>query len=103
MNGQCVLGGASGSTMGEVREKFGIQLLSMVNEISAMSENINNRVAERLSSITLPEPKTNCFPGDECKDIEETWPEFLETLRSNLKSIRRNLQDIGNTIERVEV
>ena len=83
----------------EERGCFAAQLVALGNRVVAISEDVRNRQADRLSKVTRK--------GKEKEDSPiapaEEWPLLLAELRDLFWAIEENLSSMNKTLDLLEI
>ena len=87
------------SKIREERECFAAQLITLGNGIAAISEDVRNRQADRLSRVTRRGKEKEDSPITEA----EEWPLLLAELRSFFWAIEKNLSSMNETLDLLEI
>ena len=84
----------------EERESFAIQLVALGNRVVAISEDVRNHQADKLSKVTRKKQ-------DEIKSSvsapPEEWPPLLSELRGLFWAIEENLSSMNETLDLLEI
>ena len=86
----------------ETEEKgcFAAQLVALGNRVVAMSEDVRNRQADRLSKVTIRRGKEK---EDSPTTTPEEWPLLLSELRDLFWAIEENLSSMNKTLDLLEI
>ena len=83
----------------EERESFAAQLVALGNRVVAISEDVRNRQADKLSIVTRGEKEKEDSPITEA----EEWPLLLAELRSFFWAIEKNLSSMNEVLDLLEI
>ena len=83
----------------EERESFAIQLVALGNRVVAISEDVRNRQADRLSRVTRRGKEKENSPITEA----EEWPLLLAELRDLFWAIEENLSSMNEVLDLLEI
>ena len=83
----------------EERESLAIQLVALGNRVVAISEDVRNRQADRLSRVTRGGKEKEDSPITEA----EEWPLLLSELRGLFWTIEENLSLMNKTLDLLEI
>ena len=87
------------SKIREERECFAAQLITLGNRIVAISVDVRNRQADRLSGVTRKRREDEDSPIAEA----EEWPSLLSELRGLFWAIEENLSSMNKTLDLLEI
>ena len=87
------------SKIREERECFAAQLITLGNRIAAISVDVRNRQADRLSGVTSGGKEKEDSPITET----EEWPSLLSELRGLFWAIEKNLNLMNETFDLLEI
>ena len=87
------------SKIREERECFAAQLITLGNRIVAISVDVRNRQADRLSRVTRGGKEKEDSPITEA----EEWPLLLAELRSFFWAIEKNLSSMNEVLDLLEI
>ena len=87
------------SKIREERECFAAQLITLGNRIAAISVDVRNRQADRLSGVTEGGKEKEDSPITET----EEWPPLLAELRDLFWAIEKNLNLMNETLDLLEI
>ena len=87
------------SKIREERECFAAQLITLGNRIVAISVDVRNRQADRLSGVTRERRENEDSPITEA----EEWPSLLSELRGLFWAIEENLSSMNKTLDLLEI
>ena len=83
----------------EERESFAAQLVALGNRVVAISEDVRNRQADRLSRVTRERREDEDSPTT----TAEEWPPLLSELRGLFWAIEKNLSSMNETLDLLEI
>ena len=83
----------------EERESFATQLVALGNKVVAISEDVCNRQADRLSRVTRRGKEDEDSPITEA----EEWPLLLAELRGLFWAIEKNLSSMNEVLDLLEI
>ena len=83
----------------EVKESCATQLVALGNKVVAISEDVRNRQADRLSGVTREREKDK----DPSIAPSEEWPSLLSELRGLFWAIENNLNLMNETFDLLEI
>ena len=83
----------------EERASLAIQLVKLGNRVVAISEDVRNRQADRLSKVTRKGKEKEDSPITEA----EEWPLLLAELRDLFWAIEKNLNLMNETLDLLEI
>ena len=83
----------------EKRESFAIQLITLGKRVAAISEDVRNRQADRLSRVTRRGKEKEDSPITEA----EEWPLLLAELRDLFWAIEENLSSMNEVLDLLEI
>ena len=83
----------------EERESFAIQLITLGKRVAAISEDVRNRQADRLSRVTRERREDEDSPTT----TPEEWPSLLSELRGLFWAIEKNLSSMNETLDLLEI
>ena len=83
----------------EERECFAVQLITLGKRVVAISEDVRNRQADRLSRVTRRGKEKEDSPITEA----EEWPLLLAELRDLFWAIEENLSSMNKTLDLLEI
>ena len=87
------------SKIREERECFASQLITLGKRVVAISEDVRNRQADRLSGVTEGGKEKEDSPITET----EEWPSLLSELRGLFWAIEKNLNLMNETLDLLEI
>ena len=76
------------------------ELVALGNKVVAISEDVRNRQADRLSRVTIRRGKEK---EDSPTTTPEEWPLLLAELRSFFWAIEKNLSSMNETLDLLEI
>jgi hypothetical protein len=89
-----------GANLAANKEVLATQLINLGKEIADLSMKVKDRQISRLERVTIPqikqETKSPVLPA-------ETWPPLLSELRQIFWDIRRALDIMDETLNRLEI
>ena len=83
----------------EERECFAAQLITLGNRVVAISEDVRNHQADRLSRVTRRGKEKEDSPITPA----EEWPLLLAELRDLFWAIEENLSSMNKTLDLLEI
>jgi len=83
----------------EERGCFAAQLVTLGNRVVAISEDVRNRQADRLSRVTRKGKEKEDSPITEA----EEWPLLLAELRDLFWAIEENLSSMNEVLDLLEI
>ena len=83
------------------RENVASQLLSLGKEIVDMASGIRNKQEDKLECVTRPSEDKKLSSGVD--QSTEPWPPLLAEIRESFWQIRRNLNGMNDTLDRLEI
>jgi len=83
----------------EERGCFAAQLVTLGNRVAAISQDVRNRQADRLSRVTRRGKEKEDSPITEA----EEWPLLLAELRDLFWAIEENLSSMNKTLDLLEI
>ena len=88
------------SKIREERECFAAQLITLGNRVVAISEDVRNRQADKLSGVTRrkQEEIKSSVPTP-----SEEWPSLLAEIRDLFGTIEENLSSMNKTLDLLEI
>ena len=84
----------------EDRASLAIQLVKLGNKVVAMSEDVRNRQADKLSKVTRKKQDEIKSP---VSPPPEEWPPLLSELRGLFWAIEENLSSMNETLDLLEI
>ena len=85
--------------MGSINKIKAEELVALGNRIVAISEDVRNRQADRLSRVTRRGKEKEDSPITEA----EEWPLLLAELRSIFWAIEKNLSSMNEVLDLLEI
>ena len=83
----------------EVKESCATQLVALGNRVAAISEDVRNRQADRLSRVTRRGKEKEDSPITEA----EEWPLLFSELRGLFWAIEENLSSMNEVLDLLEI
>ena len=85
--------------MGSINKIKAEELVALGNRVVAISEDVRNRQADRLSRVTRERREDEDSPTT----TAEEWPPLLSELRSLFWAIEENLSSMNETLDLLEI
>ena len=85
--------------MGSINKIKAEELVALGNRVVAISEDVRNRQADRLSRVTRERREDEDSPITEA----EEWPPLLSELRGLFWAIEENLSSMNETLDLLEI
>ena len=86
--------------MGSINKIKAEELVALGNRVVAISEDVRNRQADRLSKVTIRRGKEK---EDSPTTTPEEWPLLLAELRDLFWAIEENLSSMNKTLDLLEI